>query len=153
LAVAHVTVVFENLSNTIYIRTMRRWLRFFVIFFAYGIALLHTAVPHHHEETADQGVSISRAACHFAHAGGGLLQLVFSTDLGYGHLELFKKGPETKIEFWTAPTSALAVFSESVFLRTTVRDCPSFSDGFIEKLRKRLLLFSTTQFRAPPRFA
>jgi len=146
--------IFENLCNSLYIRSMRTWARFFIIFFAYGIALLHTAVPHHHADASDRRVTITHAGCMFTHSNGGLLQMIFSTDLGYGHLEIFKQSAETKIEFSAAWTSFIAVFVPPlVSIPAPVREHPQFLSGFIDKLQKRLLLFSATLFRAPPALA
>jgi hypothetical protein len=146
------TVVFENLCNSPYIRSMRRWVRFFIIFFAYGMALLHTAVPHHHEDASERRVTVTHAGCVFSHSNGGFLQMVFSTDLGYGHLEIFKKNTENQIQFSAAAASVIAVFSRLVFAPAPVSERARFN-GFVEKLQKRRRLYSATQFRAPPRVA
>lgn len=144
------TVIFEILSNSFYIRDMRPWLRFSMILFAYGMALLHTAVPHHHEVPDAGRVTITSTGCHLTHATGGILQRVFSTDLGYGHLEVFKKSSDTNIQF-----SGVSLVLTSIILPVVnVPVCTRLSSwllrGFINKLHQRLLLFSETQFRAPP---
>lgn len=144
------TFIFENIANSLYIRSMRRWVQFVIIFFAYGIALLHTAVPHHHEDASNRRVTITHAGCVFAHSNAGFLQMVFSTDLGYGHLEIFKKSAETQIEFSGVSASFEAVFSPPCSLAAAICECPRYLNGFIEKLHQRLILFSASPFRAPP---
>lgn len=143
-------VIFENPCNCLYIRDMRPWARFIIILFAYGVALLHTAVPHHHESPSEGRVTIARAGCHLVHATGGILQRVFSTDLGYGHLEVFKKNSDTSIRFSGISSAVAAIILPFVAITGTPRVYSRFLNGFIEKLYKRLLLFSATQFRAPP---
>lgn len=132
---------------------MKPWVRLLIVFFAYGMALLHTAVPHHHDSGPGGRTSISHAGCVFSHSKSGLLQLVFSTDLGYGHLEIFKKNADTTIEFSAAPATFAAIVPSS--LRVSASFTPDFtaSDGYIEKLRMRLLLFTASPFRAPPLLA
>lgn len=144
------TVIFENLCNSFYIRDMRPWLRFVMIFFAYGMALLHTAVPHHHEGPTDGRVTITSAGCHLTHATGGILQRVFSTDLGYGHLEVFKKTSDADIQVPGISSALTAIIIPVVTVPACIRLSSSFLDGFINKFHQRLLLFSDTQFRAPP---
>ena len=144
------TVIFENLYNSFYIRDMRPWLRFIMIFFAYGMALLHTAVPHHHEGSIDGRATISSGGCHLTHATGGILQKVFSTDLGYGHLEVFKKSSDTNIQFSGISLALAAIILPVVTAPARTRLSSWLLNGFINKFHQRLLLFSETQFRAPP---
>lgn len=142
--------VFESSQDSIYIRAMRVWARFSIIVIAYGIALLHTAVPHHHAK-ADRRTTITYAGCLFNHSGGGLLQMIFSTDLGYGHLEVFNQSPETKIEFSSTTAPVAEVFVEALpSIPAPIMDDPEFLSGFIDKMQNRRLLFSATLFRAPP---
>lgn len=144
------TVVFENVYNSFYIRDMKPWLRLFMIFFAYGMALLHTAVPHHHEGPVDGRVTITSASCHLTHTTGGILQRVFSTDLGYGHLEVFKKTSDTSIQFSAISSVLTAIISPMVSVPASTGSSSWLLNGFINKFHHRLLLFSATQFRAPP---
>lgn len=144
------TVIFENLCNSFYIRSMRPLFRFIMIFFAYGMALLHTAVPHHHEGPNDGRVTISSAGCHLTHATGGILQRVFSTDLGYGHLEVFKKSSDTNIQFAGVSSALTAIISPVVNVPVCTRFSSWLLSGSINKFHQRLLLYSETQFRAPP---
>ena len=129
---------------------MKPWVRFVFIFIAYGIALLHTAVPHHHGAARKGDVMFMHAGCHYSHSGGGLLQKVLSTDLGYGHLENFKKGGDTEISFSSGFVAIIAPVVPTTGLSAGFRSVPESLDGYIEKLKKRLLLFSVTQLRAPP---
>ncbi len=141
----------KNESDIRYICAMKTWGRFLLIFFAYGIALLHTAVPHHHSQGATHDAVISHAGCLFTQSGGGLLQKVFSTDLGFGHLETFKKGNSAEIE--SAPGAVLLITTPAIFadaLSTSLTPLSKPSLRYIENLKKRLLLFSVSHLRAPP---
>jgi len=129
---------------------MKPWRRFIFIFIAYGLALLHTAVPHQHPKGTEGKTTISQAGCLPIHSMGDLLQLVFSADLGYGHLETFQKSADTDIDFSLAFVAIIAVFAPVVFRLSLLREYRERPGGSIEKLHKRLLLFSSTQFRAPP---
>lgn len=132
---------------------MRPGIRFIFIFMAYGIALLHTAIPHHHDNVSDRQVTISSTGCHFNHFNSGFLQMIFSTDLGYGHLEIFKKGAEPRTEFAGGVTSLIAVVAPQISFSAPASLDSDHLKGFVEKLKKRQLLFATTSFRAPPRVA
>ena len=90
---------------------MRPWRRFIFIFFAYGIAILHTAVPHQHDEATGNRVVITHAGCLFTHSMDGFLQMLFSTDLGAGHLEIFKKSGDTELTFSPASTKQVPLAS------------------------------------------
>lgn len=128
---------------------MKPWGRFAIIFIAYGFALLHTAVPHHHPEVSDGQTVISQAGCRISHTTSGLLQLVFSTDLGYGHLETFQKAADPDIVFSTMGTPIFHV-TPLTSIPAARQEIRELSAGYIEKLHKRLLLFSSANFRAPP---
>lgn len=144
------TVIFDSLCNSLYIRCMKPWVRLLIVFFAYGMALLHTAVPHHHDSGSGGRISISHAGCVFSHSTTGLLQLVFSTDLGYGHLEIFKKNADTTFEFSAVPAAFVAILSTPLRVSAWFTPDATASNGYNEKLRMRLLLFSASPFRAPP---
>jgi hypothetical protein len=131
---------------------MKSWARLLIIFLAYGIALLHTAVPHHHSVAGNSNSTSFHSGC-VGHASGGLLQRVLSTDLGYGHLETFKKNTGTDIRFSSRTVLASIVVPRVVTQPTILNTSPEFSSGYIEKLKKRLLFFSVTHLRAPPSFA
>lgn len=128
---------------------MKPWGRFVLIFLAYCITLLHTIVPHHHAPLPIGESVISHAGCVFSDSTNDLLQKVFSTDLGVGHLETFQKGGDADIEFlatavvetMNALSAALVITGNTTFV---------YSKGYIEKLKRRLLLFSVSHFRAPP---
>jgi len=142
----------ENFSNSLYIRAVKAWVRFIIVFIAYGVALLHTAVPHHHDDIPAGPVVLSHAGCVLPHSTGSFLQIVFSTDLGFGHLEIFKKGADTDIEVSVAPVSFVATFIPKALLAFSPGLSGDSLDVFIDKLKKRLLLFSNAHFRAPPIF-
>lgn len=141
--------VIENIAQTLYIRVMKSWPRLIIIFLAYGIALLHMAVPHHHASVGNNNAMFVHAAC-VSHTSGGLLQRVLSTDLGYGHLENFKKSADTDVKFLSREVLAYILLPALLSVPTSPRLFSEFSDGYIEKLKKRLLLFSVSHFRAPP---
>ena len=140
----------EKLPDLSYLYTMKSWGRFALLFFAYSIALLHTAVPHHHTQARTGEFVISHSACVFSEAGGGFLQKVLSTDLGIGHLENFKKGGETDLNLSAAVSWVIATAVLYVALHNPANAASEFSKGHIEKLKRKLLLFSVSHFRAPP---
>ena len=144
------TAGFDICSITSYIRVMKPWGRFIFIFFAYGLTLLHTAVPHHHSDTTGKGETLlTHAGCIFEQTSGGLLQRALSTDLGLGHLETFKKGTDTEIECTHSALSLPAIIAQDPAIPEKIL-FRVFGHGSIEKFRKRLLLFSTAHLRAPP---
>ena len=129
---------------------MKPWGRFIFILFAYGLALLHTAVPHHHPDTLGKGETVlTHAGCIFSQTSGGLLQRALSTDLGIGHLETFKKGADTEIECADTAVSLFALFPQDPVAPDKVLS-GAFGYSLAEKFHKRLLLFSVGHFRAPP---
>lgn len=129
---------------------MKSWGRFVLIFFAYSIALLHTAVPHNHGQSRVGEYVISQAGCIFAESGSGLLQRVLSTDLGIGHLEIFKKGSEADINLIATVVMVIATIVLTVALRSPVKTASELFQGYIEKLKRKLLLFCVSLLRAPP---
>ena len=132
---------------------MKRWGRVIFIFVAYGLALLHTAVPHHHAASRTGETVLTHAGCLFDKSSGSLLQRVLSTDLGLGHLETFKKGGAGAELDITAPFTAIpAVIVPAWTFPGKIVSFPGSLSGYIEKFHKRLLLFSTAHFRAPPKF-
>jgi hypothetical protein len=128
---------------------MKPWGRFAFVLIAYGMALLHTAVPHHHG-TGNPGVPmISHGGC-VAMGSDGLLKRALSTDLGYGHLETFQKGADAEMESSGVDLPLLMIFSNLSQILAPKEVITVFSISFIEKLRIRLLLLSVSHFRAPP---
>jgi len=83
---------------------------------------------------------------------GGFLQVVLSTDLGYGHLETFARSSEYTTDFSLGLWPATVPVSLT-FVPTSVREYPELLSGYSEKLQKYLLSYSSTQFRAPPALA
>jgi hypothetical protein len=128
---------------------MKSWARLVLLFFAYGLALLHTAIPHHHTESTRGEIVFSHAGCSYAHSSGGLLQRALATDLGLGHLEIFKKSADTRIELSSRGIVVVA-FLPVVCADLALQAAGEFQNGFIQKLKIQLLLFSVTHFRAPP---
>jgi hypothetical protein len=143
--------VIENSAQTIYIRAMKSWPRLTIVFLAYGIALLHMAVPHHHASAGNSNAIFFHASC-LSHTSAGLLQRVLSTDLGYGHLENFKKSTDTDIRFSSRTILGYILLPALISEPVHPGIFSEFSSGFIEKLKKRLLLFSVSHRRAPPFF-
>lgn len=132
----------------LYLRSMKPWKRFVFVFIAYAMALLHTAVPHQHVATGD-GTTISTAGCSLNDSMGGFLQMIFSTDLGYGHLETFQKSAGADVDF-SFSAVFIIVFSLPLIISFTLIPVRALSWTYIEKRYKGLLLFSSRQFRAPP---
>ena len=131
---------------------MKRWGRVIFIFVAYGLALLHTAVPHHHLSTSRPGETVfTHSGCLFDTTSGSLLQKVLSTDLGLGHLETFKKGGAgAELDITVPFTTVLTAIVPALTFPGKIVSFPASLSGYIEKFHKRLLLFSTAHFRAPP---
>lgn len=65
--------IFEKLRCSAYICGMKTWSRLVLLFLAYGLALLHTAIPHHHVESGRGEVMFSHMDCSYAHSSGGVL--------------------------------------------------------------------------------
>ena len=129
---------------------MKNWGRFLLLFVAYGIALLHTAVPHQHTQSGNNVAIISHKGCLLSPTDG-LLVKILSTDLGVGHLETFQKGSNAEIEF--TPGVVLLMVTPAVFidiLSPSVAVLSKLSQPYFERLKRRLLLFSVSHFRAPP---
>lgn len=127
---------------------MKPWGKFCFLVIAYGLILLHTFVPHQHANRTQGKVVIMHAGCTLPDGFGGLLERVFATDLGYGHLEDFNKSASIDLavplrslldEFVTVHIDVLSGTSK-----------PSVPDCYIEKLKKKLILLSSGVFRAPP---
>ena len=129
---------------------MKPWGRFVFIIIAYGMALLHTAVPHHHAKTSAGKPMFSNAGCLYNGPDGGLLKRVLSTDLGFGHLETFNKGADAELESSGVDVSLVILFSDFPKILSSQESPEVFSAAYIEKLRRKLLLFSVSHFRAPP---
>lgn len=131
---------------------MKAWKNLIFIFIAYSITLTHMLVPHQHEQ-APSGQYIAQLqgpGCSTSLVG--FLQIFFSADLGSDHLENFKKSFVHYPDFSFAGIllySALAALLALPLLGLRTKPVAEF----IEKLRQRLLLFSSKPLRAPPAFA
>jgi len=131
---------------------MKRWGRLILVFIAYSFAMLHTVVPHHHAARSAGETTISHASCASGTESGGLLQRAFSTDLGYGHLENFKKSSNPEVDFSTVALAVVGLLP--ITLLSTPRVVTSSRvDGYLAKLRCRLLLRTSIPLRAPPLFS
>lgn len=139
----------ENSRSVRYICHMKPWGRFCVIFVAYALALLHTAVPHHHQ-TVHEGQVISSTTC-CPPVADGVLGRALSTDLGTGHLETFKT--ESPLELSHPLGSMAAAYADEKFTLPVVIGEPVYQNSPINLLKQRRLLFSTTSFRGPPQLA
>jgi hypothetical protein len=129
---------------------MRTWKRFIFIFFAYGFALVHTVVPHQHYTAVNEKVNVSPKNIDTTSIGG-FLQMVFSTDLGCGHLEKFKSTDDADIHFSVVKTQLLPTFVTPLISDLNI--LPSFPDVFgryVERLQEQRRLFSSRLLRAPP---
>jgi hypothetical protein len=131
---------------------MRRWKRFVFVLIAYAMALLHTAVPHQHSQRAAGETSIYHAGCIVDESMGGFLKKLFSTDLGYGHLETFQKSADTDIDFLFTGVSIIALLVPILLILVVAPLYRELLEGYIGKIHKRLLLLSASHFRAPPVF-
>ncbi len=129
---------------------MKMWVRFTFICLAYSLALLHTAVPHHHGRIKNSRLIITAPGCQAADSTGGFLQTVFATDLGYGHLETFNKSSDPKTNICSPAVHLPVVFAPVTCLHLSVCEFQDLWAGHIEKLHKQLLLFSSFPLRAPP---
>ena len=129
---------------------MKPWGRFIIVIIAYGLALLHTAVPHQHVSDNTTNTTLSASGCTASGGVSGFLQSLFSADLGYGHLETFQKGTDADLK-----SSGILFTLIEILVPSPVASATSFSPeknpySFVEKLHKRLILSSTAHFRAPP---
>lgn len=130
---------------------MKPWGRFFLIFIAYSIALIHTAVPHSHSQSRSTEPVIVTTGCFMPQGDGGLLQRVFATDLGVGHLETFKKNSDSELGVIVPVTLAAAL--NTMRLVTPIAGKVSnsaFNDNYISKRLRHLCLSPVISFRAPP---
>lgn len=123
------------------------------LFFAYSITLMHTLVPHQHEQ---EMVKATTAVVQLKSPGCTSLvsffQFLFAADLGSNHLEKFKKGAPEPLDLSFAPFllySAITALLLSPFLTTS----PKPLSNYTEKLRQQLLLAGCKPLRAPPAFA
>lgn len=120
-----------------------------LILVAYCLAIVHASVPHQHSALRG-GELIYESRNADKGPFSGLLQSVFSTDLGCGHLEDYNKS-DAKVDFSLAAVPALPeLFFAFYNALESNKNTPEYSGSYIEKLQIRTLLFSTGQFRAPP---
>lgn len=142
------TRVLGNPPDPSYLSPMKTWARFILVFIAYGLALLHTVVPHHHTNRGNGTSVFAHSGCAVAHEKGGLLLRTLSTDLGVGHLETFKKGSDVEVDFSIRPVPEVPM--PALFVPPVVSAVPALLSGHVGKLKQRLLLLSVNHFRAPP---
>lgn len=122
------------------------------ILLAYGLALVHSAIPHQHTSTTTSDLKFEVPNVYDASILGRL-QAAFATDLGSGHLESFAKsepGADVAQSASDVPVVFLACLHFSAQPRAEAHE--GFGD-FIEKLHSRTLLLASRQFRAPPVFS
>jgi hypothetical protein len=123
-----------------------------LILVAYGLALLHSTIPHQHAS-----IRTNQPKFEIRTLGDssflGLLQAAFATDLGCGHLESFAKS-DTGTDVTQAVSDVPVVFLASLyFIEEPLSHVREVYGSFIEKLHARILLLSSRQFRAPPFFS
>lgn len=150
VGIPEIAMPFAYPGNSFYIRGMYRWSRLIIVFIAYGLALIHTAVPHQHAQRSQNQPVISHGGCIFHGSMGGLLQMVLSTDLGVGHLETFKKSVGIDTDFSQLAVSLLMILTPFFFLPVLLNLSAASCIRYIEKLKRRLLLLSSCHLRAPP---
>ena len=129
---------------------MKPWKRFAFVLVAYAMALLHTAVPHQHPQPTFGEAVLSTAGCAVDESMGGFLKNIFSTDLGLGHLETFQKSADGDMDFSFTSVAIIALLVPVLLLPVASPVYRELLEGYIEKIHKRLLLSSTSHFRAPP---
>lgn len=129
---------------------MKSWGRLLLIFIAYGIALLHTAVPHHHATAGNGEPVFLHAGCGQPHSTSGFLQRVLSTDLGAGHLETFKKGGDFEMVFASPHVAITGVLTNILELIFSDQAHGEYWGAFLQNLKRQLCLFSVSHLRAPP---
>jgi hypothetical protein len=129
---------------------MKPWGRFLLVLFAYGMALLHTVVPHHHSKTSGGDPVIVHNGCVLPDGEGGLLQQVMSTDLGVGHLENFNKNSDAQVVHTPGFEAVIGLMSLFNLPVSEVTGHAGYVSGYIEKLTRSTLLSAITSFRAPP---
>jgi hypothetical protein len=121
---------------------MRAKKAYVLLLVAYGLALLHSTIPHQHSSRGTTNIKFEVRTA----ADNSLLGLL----LGCGHLESFTKGdPGVDVDHgvWDAP----AVYLASVYVTELPLVNPRNSRSpFVDKLHARTLLLSSRQFRAPP---
>lgn len=130
---------------------MKKWLAFGFISLAYGLALLHIAIPHHHGAMRHSRLIITVPGCETAGSTAGFLRAVFATDLGYGHLETFSKSTDAAMDIGHPIAHLPAVFGVVICPATAGCEFQEVWGGYAVKLLKQLLLFSASPLRAPPR--
>lgn len=127
---------------------MKSWGKFGFLLVAYAFALLHTLVPHQHiAYRPGEEISV-RAKCVLPQGVGGFLERVFSTDLGQGHLEDFNKSGGVDLEI--PLRSVLEEILTTCACVSPLILTASPTAGYVEKLKKKLILLSSGVFRAPP---
>ncbi len=129
---------------------MKSWGRFILILLAYGIAMLHTVVPHHHAQVSHEQAVLVHNNCVFSLEDSNLLLRVLSTDLGTGHLEIFKRNADTEIEFSSRFIAHLPPLTFTITAASATGVHAEFIDGGIAGLTRHQALSSTTSFRGPP---
>ncbi len=129
---------------------MKPWARFVFVLIAYGIALLHTAVPHHHFQPTAGDPVIRHKGCVPLEDQAGLLFRVLATDLGVGHLETFKQNADTELDFTGRCIAVVPLLPSPAALLSASTGFSAFLSRDIEKIGRQRLLLSVTSFRGPP---
>src|SRR5688572_2929317 len=130
-----------NLPEISYICIMRIRKSYVLILVAYCMAIVHASVPHQHSSLLG-GEEVYQSRNAEKGPFSGLLQSVFSTDLGCGHLEDYNKS-DAKADFslTIAPVLPDLFFAYCDALESN-QNTPEYSGSYIEKLQLRTILFS-----------
>lgn len=134
--------------NFLILQEMKNWKKLLFIFLAYGLTLMHTMVPHQHQQLVVRE-SVAMLQLPGSKSVEGFLQFLFAADLGENHLEIFKKSHITPFDFsfeGILLLSSLLLFAGLALTGLCVRQLP----GFIERLQQGLLLYASASLRAPP---
>lgn len=132
---------------------MKAWKKYIFLFFAYSITLLHTLVPHQHQqEMIKEATAIVQLQAPGCTSLIGFFQFLFAADLGSNHLEKFKKGAAEPIDLSFASILLYSAFT-ALLLIPLLRVLPRRPGHYSEKLWQRLLLAGSKALRAPPAFA
>jgi hypothetical protein len=133
----------------VYICAMQLRKSHILLLLAYGLALLHSTIPHQHASLRTAAPEFEvRTISDFSLFG--LLQTALATDLGCGHLESFTKSDDGADVPQTLSYVPVVFFSSLYFAEQPVVNAPNAFGAYIEKLHTRILLQSSRQFRAPP---
>lgn len=132
---------------------MKAWKKYIFLFFAYSITLLHTLIPHQHQqEVVTEAAVVVQFQAPACTSLVSFFQFLFAADLGSNHLEKFKKGTVAPLDLTFASILLCSALTALLFILLLLIQ-PNRPGTYTEKLRLRLLPDSCRSLRAPPAFA